>query len=210
MMGALQKPRRFSRDEYFVWLERSAVKADWYDGMVLIQGQEIDIDTLADVDAIAMAGGTRAHARIGLNTASALDKRLTDRPCVAYNGDLAIEVDATGLYVFPDASVVCGSAVAGETRVPSIRNPALIVEVLSKGTAVYDRGAKLQHYRLLPSVREVVLIASDEVHVEVHRRLPDGDWLLKQWYSLDNAAELASLDLALPLAEVYARVEFDG
>lgn len=208
-MGALRKPRRVTRDEYFAWLEKSPVKADWYDGMVLIQGQEVDIDTLTELDAMAMAGGTRTHARIGLNAASALDRALTKRPCVAYNSDLAVQIDDTGLYVFPDASVVCGPPVEGATRVPSITNPTLVVEVLSPGSATYDRGAKLQHYRRLPSVQEVVLIAADQVHVEVHRRLANGDWLLKQWYSLDAAAELASLELALPLAELYSRVDFE-
>lgn len=38
-MGALHKPRPFTRDEYFAWLEKSPVRADWYNGMVLIQGQ---------------------------------------------------------------------------------------------------------------------------------------------------------------------------
>lgn len=208
-MGALRRPRRVTRDEFFVWLEKSPVKADWYDGMVLIQGQEVDIDTLTELDAVAMAGGTRSHARIGGNTFAALDRALGARPCVAYNNDLAVQIDDTGLYVFPDASVVCGPPIEGATHVHSITNPTVVVEVLSPASATYDRGAKLQHYRRLPSVQEVLLIAADRVHVEVHRRLANGDWLLKQWYSVDAAAELVSLEIAVPIAELYSRVDFE-
>jgi Uma2 family endonuclease len=39
----------------------------------------------------------------------------------------------------------------------SLVNPVLLVEVLSETTESYDRGAKFEHDRRIPSLREVLL-----------------------------------------------------
>jgi Uma2 family endonuclease len=39
-----------------------------------------------------------------------------------------------------------------------ISDPLLIVEILSPGTAMYDRQTKVSDYRCIPSVREILLI----------------------------------------------------
>ena len=84
----------------------------------------------------------------------------------------------------------------------------LAVEVLSPGTASYDRGAKLRHYQQVPSLRAVVLAESERVQVDVFSREPDGRWVHTVFD--DPAGELVVPGLPaavrIPLAEVYRDV----
>ena len=50
-----------------------------------------------DGEMFAMAGGTPLHSLIGANTVAEFSNRLKDKPCAAYNADLRIKVEATGL-----------------------------------------------------------------------------------------------------------------
>ena len=53
--------------------------------------------------------------------------------------------------------------------------PVLVVEVESPGTVRHDRGVKVGRYRELPSVREILLVASAERRVQLWRR-EGGRW----------------------------------
>ena len=90
---------------------------------------------------------------------------------------MRVLVSQTGLYTYPDVTVVCGEALFQEDDPSTLLNPTVIMEVLSPTTESYDRGKKFGHYRRLASLREYVLVAQDEVFVE--RYLRQGDiWVL--------------------------------
>jgi Uma2 family endonuclease len=76
-----------------------------------------------------------------------------------------------------------------------------IVEVLSPSTEAYDRGEKLEHYRRIPSLEEIVLVAHDTRRVEVWRRSDEG-WSREE-YAGDATAELRSNQWVLSLGELY-------
>ena len=46
----------------------------------------------------------------------------------------------------------------------------MLVEVLSPSTVDYDRGRKAYDYRRIPSVQEIVLVASEQRHIVIWRR----------------------------------------
>ena len=87
-------------------------------------------------------------------------------------------------------------------------NPRLIVEVLSPSTEAYDRGDKFDRYRQLESLEEYVLVSVEARRVETFFRQADGVWLLTPVSGLNATAKRRSLEVELPLAEVYAGVEF--
>jgi Uma2 family endonuclease len=87
-------------------------------------------------------------------------------------------------------------------------NPRLIVEVLSPSTEAYDRGEKVERYRQLESLEEYVLVSVEACRVETFFRQPYGVWLLTPVSGLNAIAKLRSIEIELPLAEVYAGVEF--
>jgi Uma2 family endonuclease len=91
-----------------------------------------------------------------------------------------------------------------------LRDPVLIVEVLSDSTEGYDRGEKFRHYRRLASLRHYLLVAQDRVRVEHYRRQGAGFlWAPPTTYTdLADTVPLPDLGIDLPLAEVYRRVRF--
>ena len=68
-------------------------------------------------------------------------------------------------------------------------------------TAEYDRGDKLAHYKLIPSLKEVVFVAHDARRVTVVRR--EGDAWTTHEASDDETVALTSLGCELAVAEVY-------
>ena len=155
----------------------------------------------------AMAGASRAHNTIVLNTGSEIRRYLKNRPCKAYVNDMRVKVSPTGLYTYPDLVVVCGKEQFEDTQLDTLLNPTLIIEVLSDSTEAYDRGRKFEHYRHLDSLIEYVLIAQHRPHVESYRRQPDHQWLLTECHGLEGTLRLQSIDCDLALAEVYDKVE---
>src|SRR5258707_8413427 len=78
----------------------------------------------------AMAGGTPEHSLISTNLAAEFRNRLKDQACVAYNADLRIKVEATGLLIYPNVSVICGPLKFAEGTDDTVVNPTVLVEVL--------------------------------------------------------------------------------
>lgn len=149
----------------------------------------------------AMAGGTPEHGAIAMNIGAALVLQLRGKACRVQSSDVRIRVLATGFATYPDLSVVCGHAEFDPASRVTITNPILLVEVLSPGTADYDRGEKLAHYKQIPSVREVVLVAHDDRLLEVWRRSEDNSWSCEQLRT--GVVTLASVDAVLTIDEVY-------
>ncbi len=112
----------------------------------------------------------------------------------------------SGLYTYPDLSVVCGEPQFLELQDDTLLNPALIVEILSPSTEDYDRGKKAKMYRAMPSLQELLFIAQDSYDVELYRRQTDGTWSLIGANGLDGSIELTSIQYTLPLRELYAKV----
>ena len=87
-------------------------------------------------------------------------------------------------------------------------NPVLIIEVLSPTTEAYDRGFKFAQYRKIESLEEYALVSQDEPRVEIFRRQPSGEWLFAEYVGIDAACPFASVDCAIPLAEIYDKIVF--
>lgn len=179
--------QRHSFADYLDLEAMSRVKHEYLDGQVW-----------------AMAGGSPDHAAIAMNVGAILVAALRGRRCRVYSSDLRVRVLATGLATYPDLSVVCGSLTtdAEDRSGNTATNPILLVEVLSPSTEDYDRGEKLSHYKQIPSVREILLIAHEEHRLELWRRT-DASWTLEVVSGSDARVRFASVDCTLELAEVY-------
>jgi Uma2 family endonuclease len=149
----------------------------------------------------AVAGGTREHAATCVNISSALRVQLRGRGCQTHSSDLRIRVLETGLATYPDVTVVCRPVEVDSADRNTVTNPTLVVEVLSPSTASYDRGEKLEHYKRIPSLREVVQVAHDERLIEIWRRGDDGAWSRREVRS--GAVALAAVDCTLSVDDVY-------
>ena len=155
----------------------------------------------------AMAGASRAHNLIAGNTSSGLHVQLSTRTCEVYASDMRVKVRPTGLYTYPDVVVVCGEPRFENEDLDTLLNPTVLVEVLSPSTEGYDRGEKFAHYRQVASLKEYVLIAQNCVRVEHYLR-QGTKWLSTEFSARDDSLNFVSLDCALHLRDIYAKVEF--
>ena len=156
----------------------------------------------------AMSGASREHNLIAGNVNRKLGEQLRERECEVYQADMRVKVSPTGLYTYPDVTVVCGEPEFEDAEVDTLLNPKVLVEVLSPSTADYDRGGKFTHYRRLPSLQEYVLISQDRPLVEHYVRQGQDEWLLTEQSSLQDTLILPSIQCQLPLSEIYLKVQF--
>jgi len=155
----------------------------------------------------AMAGTSDNHNRIVVNLITALSNHLRDSQCEPFAGDIKVRA-SPHVYYYPDVLVSCEE----NPENPYFRNePILIVEVLSPSTQEIDRREKLLFYQQMPSVQEYAVVEQQKMHVEIHRRQPDGRWIT--YYFNQNAAEeveFQSVELTMTLGEIYQRVKFEN
>lgn len=178
--------QRFTFAEYVQLDEDTGYKHEYLDGMVW-----------------AMAGGSPDHAAVAGNILTLFNNALRSRRCRAFTSDLRVRIEATGLGTYPDVSVVCDELELDpeDPKRHTVLNPCVLVEVLSPSTEEYDRGEKLDHYKKIPSLNEVLLVAHDSQHVELWRR-QDGDWV-RHDVDAPESVHLESLGCELPLEEIY-------
>jgi Uma2 family endonuclease len=163
-----------------------------------------------DGEMVPMPGASRYHNLIVTNLLAELHPQLKGRPCEVYPSDMRLWVPATGLYTYPDVTVVVGEPALVDDYFDMITNPAVLIEILSPSTEKYDRGRKFDHYGTLPALREYLLVAQDQPLVEQFvRDAPQGDWRRTRHTiaaGLDGIVVLPSIGCRLALAEVYDRV----
>jgi len=191
-MSTAATKRRFTPKEYLALERRSETRNEFYNGEIF-----------------AMSGASREHNLISVNVLRDIGNQLEDRPCEAYTSDMRISIEVTGLYTYPDVSVVCGEPRFLDSEVDTLLNPTVIVEVLSPTTEAYDRGVRFRHYRRIDSLREFVLISQERMLVERFTR-QGNDWVLSDMTDPDQVLKLESIGCQIPLGRIYSKVTFPG
>lgn len=190
---ASQAKQRFTPEEYLA-LEREAdYKSEYLSGEIFAITRWVP-------------GASYRHNLIVANVVIGLGGQLQGGPCRVVASDLRVRVNATGLYTYPDAIVICGEARFGDDHRDTLLNPAVVIEVLSSSTEAYDRGEKFAHYRRLESLQDYVLIAQDRHRIEHYARHQNQQWLLTEAGDLAHALPLTSIGCDLALREVYDQV----
>ena len=178
-------PERMPLAEFLAWEEAQPLRHERVGGAVH-----------------AMTGGTLDHNAIALNLALGLRQRLAGADCRAFAADVRV-VTPRGDVMYPDVVVACGERRGTDKE---IRDPVVVVEVLSDSTAARDHGAKRWAYATIPSIAHYVLIAQDRSEAEVASR--DGEvWRSIILRDLAASLKLEALGLEIGLAEIFAGVE---
>lgn len=158
---------------------------------------------------VAMAGASASHNLIAANLIHLLNTCLWNTNHRVLTSNILIRLPACEKFVYADLVVVCESVQLDSQRrqgLDVLLNPAIVVEVLSASTELYDRTEKFACYQTLASLRQYVLVDSQKVRVETLTRTPEGDWLLK--LGADRAQKVRIGDCELALADIYNKVEF--
>lgn len=154
-------------------------------------------------EVFAMAGASKVHGTLAGNAFIALRQRLRDQPCGVWMADMKVRVRQDAAYYYPDVVVTCAAAdLAPDAPREYLEAPSLVLEVLADSTESFDRREKLLSYRRLESLQEYALVDQNKPWVEVYRRSPTG-WI-QDIYGPGDSLRLDSVDLVLPMADLYA------
>jgi len=186
-----------------------------FDDYLAVEREEEFRHEYLDGQAYAMAGETLEHSTICANVSGELHSQLKKNPCRVLSPNMKVlsgtysPGESKGLFSYPDVSVVCGEPQFHDERRDVLLNPSLIIEVLSPGTELFDRGEKFRRYRTcLESLQDYVLVSTASPQIELFQRQANGFWLYSAVAGLDATLSLPSIGCELALAEVYDRIEF--
>ncbi len=187
--------KKYTIEEYLQMELTAPYKSEYYDGEIYPMG-EIEGDTPE-----AMAGALPAHNAISSNIIFILESKLRGKGCKPYGSDQRVFIPETGLYTYPDISVFCRSLQYQDNM--TLKNPVLLVEILSKMTEGYNRGSKFEMYRSIPALIEYLMVDSRRVHVELWRR-ENSKWVLAaETNDVNEAIELKSIENIFQLQDFY-------
>jgi len=188
-------------EEYLRREREAEFKSEYVNGEIIPMG---------DLYPTIMAGASTNHNLIKENVNFHINLRIRSdgKGCRSMSSDQRVNVPISSMYAYPDIVVVCGPSQYHSDVPDTLTNPLLIVEVLSPGTAAFDRGDKFALYRHSPTFQEYVLIDSGKIRAEVYRKHEQGYWFIaSEADKPGEAIELASIDLSLPMSTVYAETD---
>ena len=177
---------KMTLDEYMAWERTQPQRNEFHRGEVF-----------------AMTGGRRGHYQVIVNLVSELRGRLRGTPCKVFGEGMKVQIGADTV-LYPDVFVTCDGEYSSYDTV--IRDPLLVIEVLSPSTMAYDSGRKFTLYRGLPTLREYVLIDPDHRTVQGFRRRAQDEWVLHDMSEGDRL-ELLCIDAVVPFAELFDSVD---
>ena len=190
-MAQAARPHRVTAEEY-LRLEREAeIKSEYYFGEVF-----------------AMAGGSANHSALAFSLAGIVHAQMKGKPCRGFSSDLRVRTSPEGLYAYPDLTILCGEPEYHDERSDTLTNPTVIFEVLSPTTESFDRGDKRRAFWAIGALQAYVLVSQKQLLVEVYERTGDSEGKFATYSDSDAVAQIPSLGISIPLAELYEGVDF--
>jgi Uma2 family endonuclease len=154
---------------------------------------------------VAMAPPAEAHSVLAVRLVTRIDAGLSGRrPCRAQIEAGVVRPNRADSYFVADIAATCAPIEPGRQ---AIKDPFLIVEILSPSTERHDRRVKLPAYRQISTVQEIALIASDGLYAELHRR-SGAQWVTEILRAREAAIALTSVGIEIPMSELYDGITF--
>jgi Uma2 family endonuclease len=176
-------PRRMTVDEFLRWEDGTDTRYELVGGFV-----------------VAMAPPAARHSRLASAVGREIDNALRSRrPCASYTEAGIVRPDRNDTCYIADIAVSC-EPLRPEDRL--IRDPILIVEILSPSTAASDQHMKVADYRQIASVSEILLIDSQRMFAEVLRRAGD-HWITEIVQGPAAALSLSSVPVTIAMSDLY-------
>ena len=157
----------------------------------------------------AMAPASATHSIIQGNLVAAIHNHLraTGSPCrVAPEAPVRPALGTRNNARAPDVAVTCAPPSTSKT----FDDPVLIIEVLSPSND-NDTWESIRALASLPTLTEIVIVASERVGAEIYRKGAAGAWAADpEIIETGGTIRLTSIGLELPLAEVYRGTHLVG
>ena len=191
--------RRCTVEEYFEIEARTGLRHEFCHGEIFpLDGP----DTAPEL----MAGATKTHNQLLRNVARALKDTLgEDGPCRLYTENVRTLVVGARHYLYPDVVVKCAAAEKRDEL--TVRQPVVILEVLSDSTEARGRGWKMEQFINIPSLMQYMLVNQQRVLVESYTRGPGRSWLRESYQALGDEVPFPALKVAITVRAIYRRVQ---
>lgn len=191
MTLAPSQPKTYTAEEYLALEVESEIRNEYRNGEI-----------------IPMTGGTPAHNEINSVLNALLRVALKGQPYSIFVTDQRLWIPEHDQYTYPDIMVTPRPAPLKPGRKDTVIDPILIAEVLSDSTQGYDRGDKFAAYRTISTLQEYVLIDQYTRHVEQYVKQAENQWLFTEYRGLEQSFTVQSVNVTIPLAELYEAIEF--
>ncbi len=166
-----------------------------------------------DGEIVSMSQATLPHESLVGRLITAFNNLFDDvEELTVFSSNIKIHVAATGDSFIADVSIVRGEPdylrlPSGRLSTVEVQNPELVVEVLSNSTMAYDLGDKLESYKQVPSLRQVVFVSQHKPWVSSYVRAETpGVWLNQSFHALTDSVPV--LDKDVSLASIYKKFKF--
>jgi len=147
-----------------------------------------------------MAGGTRRHARIQQNLAAFFDRVLIGSGCQPFGSDVGVATSERSMR-YPDLTIDRGFP-DDQPNDLTLRDPRVVVEVLSPSTRTYDERTKVTEYKAVGSIETIILVDAETERCRVIQRTGKTAWTDIS-YTMAVDMPLPSLDLVLPHDQIF-------
>ncbi len=190
MSAVFNTPRFANAEAYLVWEALQTERHEYVDGEVY-----------------AMVGALSTHNTVTLNAYTFLRLALKGGSCRTYCLDLKLRVSEQGNFLYPDVMVTCDPRDRPSVEDRYISHPWLVVEVLSAGTAAYDRGRKFELYRGIDTLTHYLLIEQTRPYADLFFKNGQGQWLF-QPLPADSVINIERLGQPWPVATLFEQIDF--
>lgn len=109
-----------------------------------------------DRQVYSMSGGTVAHHLIIQNALLSLVGYFRPKGCRVTSETVKLEVLSDRRYVYPDLMVTCSERDKQANRI--MRDPVILMEVLSQSTENKDLGKKVALYQRIPTLQSYIIV----------------------------------------------------
>lgn len=153
----------------------------------------------------ALESASDPHDQIAINLVTKLDSHLGGKPCEVFMAGMKVKMSENAVY-YPDVVVACDNPPKDSYY---RTHPVLVVEVTSQDTRRFDYCEKLNTYRKSATIRDYLIVAQDQIRVDLHQRQENGDWAHLIFTQPDEVVEFVSIGLSLQVSDIYRGVQFE-
>ena len=180
---AEQARKIWTLDEFFAWQEK---QDDRYE---LVDGEPLRMQS----------GVSGAHVQVATNILIQLGTQLRDKKCRPFYGDWSVQTKP-GQIRRPYVLVDCGMF---DPKAYKADKPVLVCEVLSPTTRDFDTYRKAEEYKLIASLRRILLVDPNRAEIFVWSRADGGEWEYSTLEGLEALVEMTEIEVVIPMAEIY-------
>jgi Uma2 family endonuclease len=176
--------QHYTIEEYLEMERASNVKHEYYQGEIF-----------------AMSGASDRHNWIFSNVFIGFGVQLKDKPCQPFGSDMRMHIPENTLFTYPDISIYCGDPTV--INEDTVIQPTIIIEILSPSTRAYDLGKKFELYRDIPTLKEYILIDTENINVKIFRINEHNQWELEEYKTLEETVQIPTIGISLSMQAIY-------